>query len=197
MFYVRAISGGTEPYQIGIIRSKRITDPVSALSNIEAQTELSPRSQTSPAIAAYQKSINPESPRRRVLFASELMSKGVVCIDQNAKLIDVAEVFAKRRFRHIPVLNSAGDLVGILSDRDLLRFSREKTWELEPVSRIMIHPVLVATSDTEIREIARAMFEERVGCMPIVGSDGKLVGIITRSDVLRTILVQAPLELWR
>jgi acetoin utilization protein AcuB len=56
--------------------------------------------------------------------------------------------------------------------------------------------VLTAHPDTSIRDIARVFFEERIGAVPIVDRGETLVGIVTRSDILRTILNSAPLELW-
>jgi CBS domain-containing protein len=140
--------------------------------------------------------MNPDMPRRRVLFVNQLMSRNVVTIAAEATLLEASKIFADRRFRHIPVVDAAGALLGILSDRDLLRYAVNDNWRDQPVSAIMTSPVLLASSDTEMREVARIMFEERVGCMPIIEADNSLVGIITRSDVLRTLLVQAPLELW-
>ena len=64
------------------------------------------------------------------------------------------------------------------------------------VRDIMATPVLTAHADTEIREIARVLFEERIGAVPIVDSQGQLVGMVTRSDILRTIMNHAPLDLW-
>ena len=107
-----------------------------------------------------------------------------------------------KRFRHVPIVNGEQVLVGILSDRDLLRAlaSREREtitqWEGVRVASIMHTDVLSATPDTEIREVARVLFEERIGCMPIVDSAARVVGLVTRSDVLRALLVHAPLELW-
>jgi acetoin utilization protein AcuB len=59
----------------------------------------------------------------------------------------------------------------------------------------MTSQVLTAHPDTSIRDIARVFFEERIGAVPIVDRGETLVGIVTRSNILRTILNSAPLEL--
>jgi len=60
----------------------------------------------------------------------------------------------------------------------------------------MTDRVLTAHPDTEIRTIARVLFEERIGAMPIVNEAGLPKGILTRSDILRTVMNQVPFELW-
>ena len=57
--------------------------------------------------------------------------------------------------------------------------------------------MLSAHPDTEIRLIARTMFEQKIGAMPILSEeDDSMVGILTRSDILRTVVNRAPFELW-
>jgi acetoin utilization protein AcuB len=92
-----------------------------------------------------------------------------------------------------------GGIVGLLSDRDVLKYQtsskqRENTEEL--VSRIMVSEVLVATTDTLIRDAARTRFEERIGCLPIVDERSWLVGIVTRSDIMRALIIHGPIRLW-
>jgi acetoin utilization protein AcuB len=204
MFYLREISGRIEPYKTGAIRLRRIANAASPATSIGNQppclmssSDAKPTGVAASAMAAYERVLNPDTPRRRVIFAAELMSTQVVTLQDDAPLSSAAEIFSQRRFRHIPVLNSESQLAGILSDRDVLRNSSRKGWESESVSSFMSKLVIVASKDTEIREIARVMFEERIGCMPITDDPGNLIGIVTRSDILRTLVVQAPLALWR
>ena len=64
------------------------------------------------------------------------------------------------------------------------------------IQGLITERVLVASPDTEIREVAKILFEHRIGAMPVISSSERLVGIITRSDILRTLVNRAPLELW-
>jgi acetoin utilization protein AcuB len=88
----------------------------------------------------------------------------------------------------------------MLSDRDLLRDAlAQRTGEVKPATRVgqlMATRVLTARPEAGIRQVARILFEERIGAMPIVDAEGALVGILTRSDVLRAVLTSGPLELW-
>jgi CBS domain-containing protein len=56
-------------------------------------------------------------------------------------------------------------------------------------------PVLTATPSTAVNQVARIMFEERVGAMPIADEAGNLVGMITRNDILRTLVSKDRLHL--
>ncbi len=221
MFYMREVSG-IVPYSPGAVKLRRGIQPVAASAPLtdwaDAQKQASineevalggaqaaEEARAATVVSAYEKVAHRETPRRRVIFASEMMSDPVVTISHLASLREAQRLFAQKRFRHIPVLDDAGAVSGMLSDRDVLRhIAREHElgkepptpWAEEKVGAIMAQPILLASEDTRVREIARTMFEERIGCVPIVNEAQALVGIITRSDILRTLLVQAPLELW-
>ena len=228
MFYARELSGLISPYSPGVIGRSRIVGATQSVhpsapagrSTREPSTtgarrggeggnlegDASGTNVARPAISAYERAMHPDTPRRRVMLASEMMTKQVVTLSSTAILREAYQLFTSKRFRHVPCVDAAMKLVGILSDRDLLRRAAhigaipkptQAAWEDESVSSVMSHQVLVASPDTEMREVARVLFHERIGCMPIVDDAQLLVGIITRSDVLRTLLVEAPLELWR
>lgn len=147
------------------------------------------------------------SPRRSVRTASDLMSQPVVFLTPEDTVGDAWDLVCDKRFRHIPILAGLGDterrrLVGIVSDRDLLRVAG--TPNHRPVDAVgerslrtlMKSPVFSAVPSTPLRDIAKVMFYEHIGAMPICTQGGELVGILTRSDVLRSLLVHGPLDLW-
>jgi CBS domain-containing protein len=100
--------------------------------------------------------------------------------------------------------------VGIVSDRDLLATRGEGPAAVDrpdasddanggadtTIRAITKTRVLTASRETAIRQIAFVMIEQRIGAMPIIDESGHLEGIITRSDILRAVVNQAPLELW-
>ena len=106
----------------------------------------------------------------------------------------------QHRYRHVPIVSAEDKLVGIVSDRDFIAPPGAGKPDIaargERLEDVMITNVLSARPGASIREIARVMFEERIGAMPIVSEDERLVGILTRSDIVRTVINQAPLELW-
>ena len=155
---------------------------------------------------AYSTTTSAHKEREPAIRARQIMTSPVVSLHENTSIVEAWHLFRHRRFRHVPVLSAKGDLIGLLSDRALLRYAAVSgnvpPYELNsPQSRISIKnicsdKVLTATPDVEIREIARLLFELHMGAMPIVDKYDNLVGIITRADILRTVVTQAPLELW-
>jgi acetoin utilization protein AcuB len=144
--------------------------------------------------------------RQPAIRAEQIMSSPVTSLSPDIPMTEAWQMFRDTRYRHMPVVSANQEVVGILSDRTLLRYAatsgRKPPYdETSPEAKISIHNifnerVITATPDTPIRHIAKMMFEKRVGAMPVVTEAGKLVGIITRSDILRTVVNQAPLELW-
>jgi CBS domain-containing protein len=118
---------------------------------------------------------------------------------------DVAEAWRTLRINQIhqaPVLNDAEQLVGIVSERDLLTaINIEGDRIIESLSRrvsdVMTTPVVAASPVTDIRRIAAVMLDNGVDGAPITNDNGRLVGFVSRSDILRAIVTDPPLSLWR
>lgn len=150
----------------------------------------------SEAIAAYSRP-RLASERKPAVRAEQIMSSPIISIEPDTRISEARKMVNERRFRHVPVVSKDGLIRGIVSDRDLFTLSGEPEVSTPSiVEDIMTKYVLTATPNTGIREIARVLFEERIGCMPIVDEDGVVVGIITRSDILRALIKHAPLNLW-
>ena len=140
------------------------------------------------------------------LHAHQIMTSPVVTVFPDTTIADAWALFRERRFRHVPVVTGRGKIYGIISDRDLLRYAAT-TGKVPPYSKNMPEAsisiesltktrVITSSQGTEIRQIARMLFEQRIGAMPVVSDSGIVEGIITRSDILRTLVNHAPLELW-
>jgi acetoin utilization protein AcuB len=100
--------------------------------------------------------------------------------------------------RRLPVLDDAGNLVGIVSEKDLLYASPSPATSLSiyemhyvlsrlKVSEVMSADLVTTTPDTLLEEAARIMADNKIGGLPVV-QDGKLVGIITETDVFKVFL---------
>lgn len=141
------------------------------------------------------------SQHQPAILASQIMSSPVITLAEETTLEEAWKLICEHRFRHVPIISRKKKLIAIISDRDLLQAGIGQIPANQPptsrtVRDVMKTHVLAAHPDTEIREIARVLFEEHIGAMPIVDQQENLVGIITRSDILRALVDHAPLELW-
>ena len=146
-----------------------------------------------------------------VLTAGDLMTRDVAVVRPDASLLDVVKLMAQRRISGVPVVDSSGAIVGMLSEGDLLRWhegysDRQTHWldklaegvELAPeflkgiqeqnrkVNTLMSPGAITVTEDTPAREVAQLMYSKHIKRVPVVHS-GKLVGIISRSDLVRAL----------
>lgn len=103
---------------------------------------------------------------------------------------DLYQAFATMRrcgFRHLPVINH-GELVGILSDRDVWRGGKQKDGVLQvanvPVRDVMSNSVVTCTAAERIGDAADMMLHFKIDALPVVNSDGAVIGILTSSDLL-------------
>ena len=135
------------------------------------------------------------------LIAKDIMSSPVKTLGANQSLQEAWNFIQTHRFRHVPVTSQEKKVVGIISDRDLLRavstLDKNQEWKPDtPISELMVTPVLSTTPFAEIRAIAHTLFENKVGAMPIVDETAEAIGIITRSDILRLFIKMLPFERW-
>lgn len=129
------------------------------------------------------------------MLVREIMTRQVVAIAPDTPIRDVQLLMEQRNIRHFPILDQAGSqggddrLVGIVSDRDvrLVGADHPKAPEgvksSDPVSALMVFPVLTADPDDPIEETAKVLREHKIGAMPVM-DDGRLVGIVTAIDML-------------
>ncbi|HKI62317.1 MAG TPA: CBS domain-containing protein [Mariprofundaceae bacterium] len=142
-----------------------------------------------------------ESP---MLRAGQIMTSPVVSIQASSTVLEALNLLETSGLRHIPILSSDQQLVGILSDRDIVRCmcgsgsvclhcSKDKQEIL--IDNIMTSPVLTADINTDARHIARLFVERKIGAVPIM-DENTLAGIISRSDIMRAVMNHFLLELW-
>ncbi|MDQ6983672.1 MAG: CBS domain-containing protein [Ghiorsea sp.] len=158
------------------------------------------QSQSLKAYRAADSAIHQQS----TLKAAQVMTSPVVSIFEKEEAQQALLILDEGNFRHIPVLSEQHQLIGMVSDRDIYRCmcgtgtgclhcTKDKQDVL--IKDIMKDQVLTASVDTDARYIARLFVEQRVGAMPIVEAD-KLVGIVTRSDILRAVMLNLHLDVW-
>jgi len=119
----------------------------------------------------------------RIAKVGDLMSTALIVV-RDSDTIGVADAQMKLgAIRHIPVVDAKQNLVGILSSRDvLLALARGK--KTIRVGETMTRDPVTVTPDTPVHEAIELLLEHRFGSLPVLGTDGHLMGIVTDTDFL-------------
>ena len=124
----------------------------------------------------------------------ELMVTEVATVERNDDLRLVDDLMVAKQVRHLPVLED-GLVVGIVTQRDLFKAQMSSTMGYGEkgqraylhsirVKEVMTYPVVTASPETDVNEVADQMVEHGIGCLPIVQGD-QLVGMVTKTDFLK------------
>jgi CBS domain-containing protein len=107
----------------------------------------------------------------------------LVTITPDATVADAARMMATHNIRHLPVLGAGGELLGIVSDRDVLAATGPGPGDGvdRRLSEIMSTAVHKTAAAANVRGVALALRRHRIGCLPVM-DDGRLVGIVTDTD---------------
>lgn len=154
------------------------------------------------AILAYREMLHSDLDRGPLYHAAQVMHAPVTSVAADDTAAHAWHVLRDSRIHQAPVLDAAGSLVGIVSERDLLTaIDIDGDLVIETLRRqvreLMSTPVVAAAPVTDIRRLAAAMLDYGVDGVPIVNDAGRLVGFVSRSDVLRAVVADPPLSLWR
>lgn len=117
---------------------------------------------------------------------AEIMSTSLVTLSAHHTFGEAVQLMTDSPFRHFLVVHADGRLAGVFSDRDVLRaLGRTPNWQAKNVSGVMTHKVFTVTPETLLSVAAAEMLSRRISCLPVIGKDGKVCGIITSTDLLR------------
>ena len=137
--------------------------------------------------------------KRRELV-SKIMSTELITVNLTNNLVDAEKLFNENSIRHIPVV-SGDDIIGILSLTDLLRVSFVDTYgsdesdvdtavyNMLSIEQVMVKNLVSVSSTQTIKEVTEVLAKNEFHALPVV-DDGKLVGIITTTDLLNYLLEQ-------
>jgi CBS domain-containing membrane protein len=130
---------------------------------------------------------------------ADIMTRKVIALQPDDTIENIDVAMKRYRFRHFPVIDKDGGIAGILTHRDLLHalsssLSDERVKYDEiirrhvRVSNVMRREVLTVPPDEPVVEAGQLLWEKKIGSLPVVDADGKLVGIVTEADYLRLAL---------
>jgi CBS domain-containing protein len=122
------------------------------------------------------------------LRVEQVMTRQPICIDSAVSAYDLVQTFHARRFRHLLVVDGTGRMVGVISDRDVLRCfglgTAPSRAELEGIqaAALMSTDVITVEPQLPLADAVSTLLVHGINCLPVV-ADGKLCGIITSTDI--------------
>jgi CBS domain-containing protein len=117
-------------------------------------------------------------------YVRDIMTTGVVMVRPDTSFRELAVKFREHRVSGFPVTADDGTVVGVVSESDLLALAAGHAAGRATASDLMTHPAVTIGPDDLVRTAARLMQSRRVQRLPVVDRDGRLEGIVSRSDVL-------------
>lgn len=119
------------------------------------------------------------------MLVRDRMSIHPITIRADVDYKTALKLMQNHALHHVPVLDAAGALVGIVAERDLLLAAMHYLQCTVEVSEVMHHDVVTATPDMPIAKAATLMVRHKIGGLPVIDGPRGVVGIITETDIFR------------
>ncbi|MGE0884752.1 MAG: HPP family protein [Blastocatellales bacterium] len=121
------------------------------------------------------------------LHASDVMIKDVITVSEKTPLKEVTKMFSERRITGAPVVNDAGELVGVLSETDIIRKTTSiGAWSPNTAGQIMTRPAVTVSPNETLQRVCELMSNRHIHRV-VVAEGTRINGIITTMDILRAI----------
>lgn len=136
-----------------------------------------------------------------IYHANQVMRSPVIMVRDNFLPEDCWEILWKNEISQVPVLNDKGLLVGMVAKEDLLKEMIVDGKTIirpadKPLSELMSTKVITADPVSDIRRVAQVLNDYRFNSLPIVDKYDRIVGIVTRTDIIRAVAEHPTLSLW-
>jgi len=134
-------------------------------------------------LEVYKQATKTFEEQRKRHHAKDIMTYPVIVISQNSSVFEAQTLLNKYRFRHLPVVDDKGMIVGMISDRELAG-----KFENKSCKDIMTNKIIVCEEHASVNEIAIILLKERINALPIINHKRELTGIITLSNILQFVI---------
>ena len=158
------------------------------------------------AVSAYvQTEEGPAQPRQPLSRVGDVMTRGALTVAPDQRVNDAWQTLAEHEIAQAPVVNDQGQVVGLLLRADMAPLDLlpepgavKQAIELarRPVSEVMVSHVPTVAEDTELRRVAGVLLDTGLPGLPVTDERGLLAGFISRTDILRAVAADPPLDLW-
>ena len=158
------------------------------------------------AVAAYaQTEQGPAEPRQPLSRVKDVMTEGALTVPPDVRVNDAWQTMAEQHVAQAPVVNAQKQVVGLLlradmapldllpepgAVKDAIALARR------PVHEVMVSPVPTVSEETDLRRVAAVLLDTGLPGLPVTDEHGTLSGFISRTDILRAVAADPPLDLW-
>lgn len=158
-----------------------------------------------PVSAYSQAEQGPQLARQPLTEVRDVMTTTALSVAPDMRVNDAWQILAERQVGQAPVVDALGRVIGLLLRADMAPLDLlpepgavKKAIELarRPVSEVMVSPVPTVAADTELRRVAAVLLDTGLPGLPVTDEAGVLAGFIARTDILRAVAADPPLDLW-
>jgi CBS domain-containing protein len=158
------------------------------------------------AVAAYAQTVQGPAPTRQPLTSvRDVMTDHPLTVQPDAVVNHAWQTLAEHGVAQAPVVDGQGRVVGLLLRADMApldllpepgHIQAAIALARRPVSSVMVSPVPAVAPDTDLRRVATVLLETGLPGLPVTDDTGRPVGFISRTDILRAVAADPPLDLW-
>jgi CBS domain-containing protein len=158
------------------------------------------------AMAAYAQTVSNQPPRHPLSLVRDIMNPGAISLTESSTVAQAWVLLTQHQLGQAPVLDAAGRLVGLLTRAELTladRLPGPRThvlaWQAllaQSVADLMWTPVPSVAPETDIRRLARVLLDTGLPGLPVVNEQDSVIGFVSRTDILRAVVADPPLDLW-
>ena len=132
------------------------------------------------------------------MLVKDLMTPDPICGRPDMAVTEIQALMSDNHIRHVPIVDEAGELVGLVTQRSLFGALRAEENDLSQfevsyilakiqAQHVMVEDVITIEPDTDVKEAGRIMLDKKIGCLSVV-QEGHLVGMVTETDIIRCFL---------
>lgn len=164
-----------------------------------------PASRPAPIAAYEETAAGPTLPRQPIKQVRGVMTQGAITVAPQARVNDAWQTMAQHHVAQAPVVDDKGQVIGLLLRADMAPLDllpepgavqQAIALARRPVAEVMFSPVPTVSPDTDLRRVARVFLDTGLPGLPVTDEAGHCTGFISRTDILRAMVADPPLDLW-
>jgi CBS domain-containing protein len=121
-------------------------------------------------------------------YVIETMTKEVISLFPDDPVQKAIDLMSAKRIHHIPIHDQDEGLVGLVSDRDLLKLNGEALFSLVKIKDIMSTIVVAVGEETPLSAVAKVLVKEHISALPVLNTIEEISGIISKVDILEKVI---------